>query len=273
MSTPSTLDEFNSIFPSYPNDSLSRRKDHIPSGSSWDIRELGTFQILRTPPTKKIPPVWLQSHFVEAKARVEGSRPMQSALQLLRQHWRNMNHEELHQAAGPFASFVTLLSQVLETTTISDPRRELRAQAQNTPTVLPSTGISPSPMSSSPPEFPDEMVRKDRSSSSYSPSDESDQSNYDQRAKSEATTNACIYELLRCITEVSRKENDYPFRLEWTITQDTIRVHAGSHEYSTTNDGSFVHKAHRLGYWQRASDYLYCSIEVCSLPIFLRIQC
>jgi hypothetical protein len=117
-------------------------------------------------------------------------------------------------------------------------------------------------MSSSPPEFPHKRFRKDRSSSSYWPSDESDQSSHDQRAKSEATTNACIYELLRCVTEISRDKNDSPFRLEWTITQDTARVHAGSHEYTTINDGNFVHKAHHMGYWQRASNYSYCSIEV-----------
>ncbi|KFZ16897.1 hypothetical protein V501_02018 [Pseudogymnoascus sp. VKM F-4519 (FW-2642)] len=64
-----------------------------------------------------------------------------------------------------------------------------------------------------------------------------------------------------CVTELSRKENDSSFRLEWTITQDTITVQAGPHKYSTTNDGNFVHKDHRTGYWQRASNYSYCSIE------------
>jgi hypothetical protein len=143
--------------------------------------------------------------------------------------------------------------------------RELRAQAiqESIPTNPPSTNISSSsPLSSSPPEFPNKRLRQDRSSSSYWPSDESDQSSHDQRAKSEATTNACIYELLRCVTEISRKENDPPFRLEWTITQDTFVVQAGPHKYSTTNDGNFVHKAHCAGHWQHASSYSYCSIEV-----------
>ncbi|KAF4636779.1 hypothetical protein G7Y89_g1327 [Cudoniella acicularis] len=261
MSTPVFLDEFNSIFPSWPDDSLSRRIDRIPAGSSWDVRELGTFQILRSPLAKETPPTWLQSHFVEASARVRESVPMQSVLQLFRQDWRNKTHEDLTQAAGPLASFVTLLSQVLETAIVSDPRRELRGQEIHAH-ALPSTGLSSSPsMPSSPPEFPNKRFRKDRSSSSYWPSDESDQSSHDQRAKSEATTNACIYELLRCVTEISRNKNDSPFRLEWTITQDTVTVHAGSHEYCTTNDGNFVHKAHRMGCWQRASNYSYCSIE------------
>jgi len=276
MSTPASLDEFNSTFLSWPDDALSRRIDRIPAGSAWDIRELGTFQILRTPPAKINPPIWLQSHFAEAIARVRESVPMQSVLQLFRQDWRNMTHEDLTRAAGPLASFVTLLSQVLETAIVSDPLRELRVQGfdENAPTGLPSTGVSSSPpMSSSPPEFPNKRFRKDRSSSSYWPSDESDQSSHDQRAKSEATTNACIYELLRCVTEISRKTNDSPFRLEWTITQDTARVHAGSHEYTTINDGNFVHKAHRMGYWQRASNYSYCSIEVNLLLISLRLQC
>jgi len=275
MSTPASLDEFNSTFLSWPDDALSRRIDRIPAGSAWDIREL-TFQILRTPPAKINPPIWLQSHFAEAIARVRESVPMQSVLQLFRQDWRNMTHEDLTRAAGPLASFVTLLSQVLETDIVSHPLRELRVQGfdENAPTGLPSTGVSSSPpMSSSPPEFPNKRFRKDRSSSSYWPSDESDQSSHDQRAKSEATTNACIYELLRCVTEISRKTNDSPFRLEWTITQDTARVHAGSHEYTTINDGNFVHKAHRMGHWQRASNYSYCSIEVSLLLISLRLQC
>jgi len=271
MSTPDSLDEFHSIFSSWPGDSLSHRIDRIPAGSSWDIRELGTFQILRSPPAKETPPTWLQSHFVEASARVRESVPMQSVLRLFRQDWRNKTHEDLTQAAGPLASFVTLLSQVLETAIVSDPRRELRDQEIHTHN-LPSTGLSSSPsIPSSPPEYPNKRFHKDRSSSSYWPSDESDQSSYDQRTKSEATTNACIYELLRCVTEISRNKNDSPFRLEWTITQDTVIVHAGSHEYCTTNDGNFVHKAHRMGCWQRASNYSYCSIEVSLLLISLRL--
>lgn len=262
MSTPASLDEFNATFVSWPDDALCRRNDRIPAGSAWDIRELGTFQILRTPPTKLYPPTWLQSHLAEALARVEESVPMQSVLQLFRQDWRNMTHEDLTRVAGPLASFVTLLSQVLETAITSDSVRELRGSDENAPTSLPSTSVSSSPpMSSSP-----------NKSSSYWPSDESDQSSHDQRAKSEATTNACIYELLRCVTEISRKITTSPFRLEWTITQDTARVQAGSHEYTTINDGNFVHKAHRGGYWQRASKYSYCSIEVRLLLISLRLQ-
>jgi hypothetical protein len=275
MSTPASLEEFNSTFPSWPDDSLLRRIDHIPAGSSWDIRELGTFQILRSPPPKNTPK-WLLPYFEEATARVQENVPMQSVLELFRQDWRNMTHEDLTRVAGPLASFVTLLSQVLETAIVSDSHRELRVQGfvENAPTVLPSTVVSSSPsIPSSPPEFPNKRIRKDRSSSIYLPSDESDQSIHDQRAKSEATTNACIYELLRCVTDISRNKTDSPFRLEWTITQDTLRVHAGLHEYCTANDGNFVHKAHRMGYWQRASNFSYCSIEVSLLLISIRLRC
>lgn len=269
MSTPASLDEYKSIFLSWPEDSLSDRLDRVPAGSSWDIRELGTFQILRTLPAKGNPPTWLESHYAEASARVRESVPMQSVLQLFRQDWRNMTHEDLTQAAGPLASFVTLLSQVLETAVVPDPHRELRVQEIHSP-AFPSMDFS-----SSPPEYPNKRFRKDRSSSNYVPSDQSDQSSHDQRTKSEATTNACIYELLRCVTEISRNKNDPLFRLEWTITQDTVTVHAGLHEYSeysTTNDGNFVHKEHRMGCWQRASNYSYCSIEV-NLPLIsLRLQ-
>jgi hypothetical protein len=61
--------------------------------------------------------------------------------------------------------------------------------------------------------------------------------------KSEATTNACVYELLRCVTELSRRSDDPPFRLEWSITQDTFAVQAGEHHYSTTNDGNLLYRA------------------------------
>ena len=272
MSTPATLDEFNMAFPTWPNDSLSERTDPIGAGSSWDIREIGTFQVLRSQPENAFPP-WLESHIEEAKARVKENEYLQSVLQLFSQNWRNLTHEDLTRSAGPLASFVTLLSQVLETAIGPDPRRELRSQTGFQESV-PTSGFSPSSqLSSSPPEFPNKRVRKDRSSSSYWPSDESDQSTHDQRWKSEATTNACIYELLRCVTEISRKETDPAFRLEWTITQDTITVQAGPHKYSTTNDGNFVHKAHRMGYWQRASDCSYCSIEVSRVLTSHRPQC
>lgn len=105
-------------------------------------------------------------------------------------------------------------------------------------------------------------MRQDRSSESYIPSDQSDQSSYDQRTKSEITTNACVYELLRCVTELLRRDTEPPVYLEWSITHDTFTVEAGALTYSTTNDGSLVHKVHRHGYWQRASKYSYCSIEV-----------
>ncbi|CZT10470.1 hypothetical protein WAI453_012090 [Rhynchosporium graminicola] len=137
---------------------------------------------------------------------------------------------------------------------VSDPHRELREQDDHA-SILPGIDVSSSPsLASSPAEYP-KRFRKDRSSSSYWPSDESDQSSHDQQAKSGATTNACVYELLRCVAEISRNKNDPPFRMEWTITQDKVTVHAGAREYCTTNDGNFVHKTHRMGFWQRASNY------------------
>ncbi len=81
---------------------------------------------------------------------------------------------------------------------------------------LPASGSSnsqetPPPFGSSPPEqeYPRKRFRPDRSSGSYVPSDpESDQSIYNRRAKSEFATNFCIDELLRYVTELSRKTTD-----------------------------------------------------------------
>jgi hypothetical protein len=108
-------------------------------------------------------------------------------------------------------------------------------------------------------------VRQYRSSDSYIPSDQSDQSSHNHRTKSEMTTNACVYELLRCVTELLRGGSNPRVYLEWSITHDTFIVEAGKLSYSTTNDGSLVHKAHREGHWQRASKISYCSIEVSSV--------
>lgn len=252
MSDQNAWEAFHSIFKSWPQDSISSRTACIPAGSYWSNRELGTFQILREPAQDTVPS-WLKPFWKEASARVLQSTHMQSVVKLFRQQWRNKTHEELTRVAGPFASFVTLLSQVLETAVVPDPQRELRKRKIHEDTLP----------SSSPPGS---------SSPSYCPSDYSDQSTHDQRSKSESTTNACIYELLRCVTELSRNPNDPSFRLEWTITTDTIKVRAGKQEYSTTNDGNLVHKSQRMGYWQRASNHSYCSIEVGLLLISHRLQ-
>lgn len=59
--------------------------------------------------------------------------------------------------------------------------------------------------------------------------------------------------------ELLRRDTEPAVYLEWSIIHDTFTVEAGALTYSTTNDGSLVHK---VGYWQRASKYSYCSIEV-----------
>jgi hypothetical protein len=133
---------------------------------------------------------------------------------------------------------------------------------------IPASGSSnsqetPPPFGSSPPEYPRKRFRPNRSSGSYVPSDpESDQLIYDQRAKSEFATNFCIYELLRCVTEPSRKTTDSSHRVEWGIVPNTFDVKAGQHQFSSTNDGGLVNKASRSGQWQRVSDICYCSVEV-----------
>ncbi|KAJ8062400.1 hypothetical protein OCU04_008941 [Sclerotinia nivalis] len=272
MSTLASLDEYFKRFPSWPEDSLLHRIDKVGPGSSWNIRELGTFQVLRRAPNRG-PPAWLDEYAREAAIRVEENEYLQSVLRLFDQDWRSFTHEVLTQSAGPLGSFVTLLSQVLETPILSDPQRDLRTRTDFQAPArsnAPNTTDSPSSeLSSSPSEYPNKRIRKDRSPSStpssYAPSDESDQSTHDQRAKSETTTNACIYELLRCVTEVSRKETDPPCRMEWAMNHDTFTVQAASHTFTTTNDGSFVHKIKHAGRWQRASNYSYCSIEVSSI--------
>lgn len=272
MSTPSTRQEFKNSFDSWPRDSLATRKDPLGPGSSWDIREIETFQILRKPPKRRIP-LLLVPYIGEATAWIEECEDVQTAIRLSEQNWRNCTHQQLGERAGKFASFFTLLAQVLETPLGSDPRRELRFQVtqdfiNSTGSVLSSSPPQPPSLSSlpsSPAQPPNKKMRQDRSSESYIPSDQSDQSSYDHRAKSEITTNACVYELLRCITELLRRETEPSVYLEWSITHDTFTVEAGALIYSTTNDGSLVHKVRRNGYWQRASKYSYCSIEVGAL--------
>ena len=52
-----------------------------------------------------------------------------------------------------------------------------------------------------------------------------------------------MYELLRCFTELLRSETEPSVYLDWSITHDTFAVETGALKYSTTNDGSLVHKA------------------------------
>ena len=266
MPTPSTPREFKNLFDSWPRESLATRKDPLGPGSSWDIREIETFQIIRKPPKRRIP-LLLEPYIGGATAWIEESEDIQSAIRLSDQNWRSWTHQQLGEHAGKFAAFFTFLAQVLETPLSADPRRELRMQhsARSASPILSSSPPQPPSLSSlpsSPIQPPTKKMRQDRSSESYIPSDQSDQSSYDHRAKSEITTNPCVYELLRCVTELLRRETKPPVYLEWSITHDTFNVEAGALLYSTTNDGSLVHKVHRDGYWQRASKQSYCSIEV-----------
>ena len=281
VSAPESLEHFTKVFPNWPEDSLSRRIDRIGSGNSWGIREIGTFQVLRTPPTGDIPP-FLKDYWAESENRVAGNVALQTLFELLNRDWRSMNHEQIQKAAGPFASFLSALSQVMEDPITADSDRLMRDRFQSrlddigSDPNIPASDSSnsqetPPPFSSSPPEYPRKRLRPDRSSGSYVPSDpESDQSIYDQRAKSEFATNFCIYELLRCVTELSRKTTDSSHKVEWGIVPNTFEVKAGQHQFSSTNDGGLVNKATRSGQWQRVSDICYCSVEVCRwCPNFL----
>lgn len=272
MFNTSTVQAFKDSFPTWPQDSLAFRTDPLGPGSSWDKRELGTFQILRRAPNQDLP-VFLEAYSIAAAKWVENSQDIRSALMLLTRNWRSLTHHELASFAGNFASFFALLAQVLETPVIADPRRELRSQNVGSSAYPADSAITSSPLlppslpsqPSSPVQPPSKKVRQYRSSDSYIPSDQIDQSSHNHRTKSEMTTNACVYELLRCVTELLRGGSKPRVYLEWSITHDTFIVEAGKLSYSTTNDGSLVHKARREGYWQRASKLSYCSIEVSSV--------
>lgn len=186
---------------------------------------------------------------------------------------RALTHQELSQSAGRLAPFFTLLAQVLETPMVSDPRRELRSHGGEVYPVFSSSPPQPPSLSSlpsSPVQPPRKKQRPDHSSESYIPSEPSDQSSHDLRRKPEITTNACIYELLRCVTELYREDSSPLVHLEWSITHDTFSVQAGELLYTTTNDGSLVHRGCRDGYWQRVSEYSYCSIEVGVPKMFMQ---
>jgi hypothetical protein len=113
-STPTNNKEFIVLFPLWRQHSLAARTDAIGPGSSWGFREIETFQVLRANPSP-VYPDWLLTYTHEATVRVHESTHMQNMLRLFRTNWRSLNHEKLTESAGPFASFATLLSQVLET--------------------------------------------------------------------------------------------------------------------------------------------------------------
>ena len=256
MDAPSLADQFLQSHPTWPDDSLSRRNDTIGSGSSWGDRELGTFQIMRGHPAIKVP-LFLAGYWVESSDRVSGNTNFQHLFDFLRKPWRAMNHEQIQNSVAPFSGFISALSQVMEEEPTTEVDRVLRAR--------PIPDETSSLFGSSPPEhdYPHKRSRPDRSSGSYVPSDPaSDQSISDRRIKSEVATNSCINELLRCVTELARKESDPVSRMEWSIVPDTFKVCAGNHQFSSTNDGGLVQRAIKSGVWQRASTICYCSVEV-----------
>jgi hypothetical protein len=122
MPTPSTLQEFGKLFHSWPRECSATRKDPPRPGSSWDIREIETFQIIRKPPKRRIR-LLLEPCIGAATAWTEESEDIKSE-----QNWRACTHQQLGERAGKFAIFFTFLAQVLETPLTSDPRRELRRQ-------------------------------------------------------------------------------------------------------------------------------------------------
>lgn len=69
-----------------------------------------------------------------------------------------------------------------------------------------------------------------------------------------------VYELLRCVTELSRKTTDSCHRMEWGIEPNAFEVKVGQYQFSSTNYGGLVNKATRPGHWQRVSDI--CSVEL-----------
>jgi len=177
----STVQAFKDSFPTWPQDSLAFRTDPLGPGSSWDKRELGTFQILRKAPNQDLP-VFLEAYSIAAEKWVENSQDIRSALMLLTRNWRSLTHHELASSAGNFASFFTLLAQVLETPLVAnaDPRRELRSQNVESSSYPAGSAITSSPplppslssQPSSPVEPPSKKVRQYHSSDSYIPSDQ-----------------------------------------------------------------------------------------------------
>ena len=261
MNTSSLLDKFIRSHPNWQDECISQRDDPIGSGSSWDGRELVTFRVLREPPTVQVPP-FLVDYWAECSSRVDENADFRHLFHFLSQKWRSMNHGEIQGSITPFASFVTALSQVMEEEPTMEVDRVLR-HGQSDPTPIPDD--TSSLFGSSPPEhdYPNKRLRPHRSSGSYIPSDPaSDQSISDRRIKSEVATNTCINELLRCVTELARKEAEPARRVEWSIVPDTFRVRAGKHIFSSTNDGGLVHREVKSGLWQRASTICYCSVEV-----------
>jgi hypothetical protein len=68
VSAPDSLEQFMNIFSNWPEDSISQRTDRVGSGSSWGIREIGTFQVIRKPLTEETP-LFLKDYWAESENR------------------------------------------------------------------------------------------------------------------------------------------------------------------------------------------------------------
>ena len=254
---PTTPEEFREM-ESEPGKSfelLKSKTGDLGSGSSWTRDHIMTFRAIRPRKRHYMPP-YIEQFIKTASDRVKHSQAMQTALSFAQKKWRPFSHQEIEESAGPLAAFFTLLGQVLEMEEVAEPTRELRPR-HNAPDYM--VHNSDSDSSSEPGSKPR------HSSESFHPDDQSDQSGCDKRAKSENVTNACVYELLRCATERSRKPDDHDTRLEWATAHNTMDVNNAKWCYTTIDDGNLVQRDRSSGRWQRASadsPRSFCGIEV-----------
>jgi hypothetical protein len=65
---PDLLEQFMNVFSNFPEDSIPQRIDRGRSGSSWGIREIGTFKVIRKPPTEEAPH-FLKDSWAESESR------------------------------------------------------------------------------------------------------------------------------------------------------------------------------------------------------------
>ncbi|THV43734.1 hypothetical protein BGAL_0992g00020 [Botrytis galanthina] len=282
LSTPSTSREFKKAFPRWRDNSIGNRTRSLESGSSWSIREIETFHILRKKPQSRVP-AQLLGCFVTATAWIDESKEIQLALNLLQEKkWTTFTHHQISESAGTFDDFFKLLQQVLETPITPDAQRGLRSLDVEHASIAKPKSFTSDFSSSSPLEQEQELPLlppnrpTSTSTSAKRPArnpTEHDQSSHDQRNKSENTTNACAYTLLSRVVELFRPvienekgneetghENEKVY-LEWTITNDTFTIQAGNLSCTTKNDGSLVEKVRHLGRWGRGSEVTYCSLE------------
>jgi hypothetical protein len=267
LNPPADATQFSVCFPNWPADSLEHRID-IEAGSKWGLREIGSFKLLRRRYGARFP-ASLDDYLLDATSRVEESEDIQNAVSLLASDWRQHNRSDLLRLAGPFASFFSLLAELLEQPATPNPDRVIRTQVDASAITYTEVASNSSQSSlssepgSSPSEPPAKRFRETRSADSYHPSHQSDQSTYDRQVKSECTTNACVFHFLQCVTESTRNDDTRAsFRLEWALTQDTFTVDTPRSQFSSINDGNLVYRDGSSGAWKRRTNLSYCSIEV-----------